>query len=1685
MAEVKQTGTIFGEHELRKARDGVRGQFLTNTGFETGLYYTHHGGLFSIWRFGTVARLADCFFGNHAVIVGACYMPFKDGSEGIVIAVNDHSGNHTVSFIAYYSVAKGKIIKTVRIRKEITCVATILDNTKSRELDVLHANLRSSPHLVAVGTERACCYLVHFGVDSPDECDPTLTNAPFTTDICKKNKSDNVFIIRSVSGEKIHVETDSLSVTAIQYVEVCKLVVIGLSCGAFVTVNLADACSEVYYFSKGPVFSIAYQQANDDPQPVIYLWFAHSAITSRQSSSSHNHAPHVMLVRIDFPYDENSGVLTKPFIQRPHLTWPPDRCSRWLSFRTVCQKDSFERSNNSSCSIHEGRSPTVEGSVRNGCGVDTSLLLMTWVDITTATAEGAIFDLNAFYYKRLIPRVLFDSTIAHQNAFISRFTLASPKQVHLGFPLDVMASASSICRFESPLSDANDALFYASSLAISLDIITATHTFGVSIHSIQEEVLNFAESNIEKVMNGRPCTAAEWITAVGLANANSTIASNSENVDASVVVSALIYHRRGRALKNWVEETRNKAAKSWLAKQLWDEVEHSKSRFDELSSSLFGSLANDLSRAAVVSMGSTASLVSIAAELFGCLASKADTLSSTERAELECHHRASSNLALYSRLVLFFWQKGLLPEASGFRKHRDKLRENFDRCATMAKKNREVLWISALLEEMHLANGDDTCRIPGAGPSWYPPRSLLTLLAQMLVLQIVDVAKYKLIGYFLLDYDHVCDDVLKVFDSFKYSFIQNDTALAEQICDKWKRDHGMQLEKTRKVDEYFKAISTSSSSDLRSLMDCPLLDRKQLAFIREKMLSMKDGVTLWNAFCMKRKYFDHLIPPTGKPGDEQWKVDCDRWAMKVISLMPRRPEVQLPESVVDKWRENRSSVPSRLRRSLFLSEMECKRSLQSPLVDRGRVMASRKRTSTGEQTSDVEAAEVSGERKNQEELRSDTEPFFNSPVLDDRAAKLEKVLSETELESVRRVLQTPPSRRRMLRGTALLGESPVSPFVSLPMPPPASILKSNKRKGLLDGETDEGYTRPSSQTRFAVAGSEQRHRLRFDLPSGNTSTSVDSPVSENDGASSTGCERRTEHSDFNYESGEEEGEIVTVPQAGDDWANGADVEKDDRQQQIEAKLASTTAMVSQPIPTSLESASEENDEVLSTERYIAEMTSDDVVRSFEEQEGPEEVEDVLITREPARVITATETEQSERKSGAELCGLDRIPSQPIAAELGKPIFSVYEEQEWESEEQLKEEVVNHDKMAQVSSVDISSLSHSRFPQFTQCLPEEADAPADRTFVVTSRSFEEQTEEDLAIEDDVPESKTLYEIGLAVPSVERDRSRPGLESNVQPFSGFERQPESVIEAAVAPERMDSTDDDRKEEGELVYRAVTYQVIEQQTESEVIREYSFEEQEWTAETDIEQNFTGKTVQIEESRGSVEGYERELRKEEQLQTEREKEPEMEKRVFEVEQKVLEVERQGMVSEHATVKEHEPAVLGENFGRAGVVQEEPKVEEVSTLSTLPSSIQPNSLNPPEENEAAKKDDVADIPWRTKVAGLQSSEHEGDGNIESTSIRTRRVIARSGSAVPSSAPSEKMLHRRSHSESAATAPLANTRSSTPLVMRTRPKSRLRAGRKSMAEVLSATARAKADSSGLLGESTRRIRKPIYFCSVV
>ncbi|VDK50632.1 unnamed protein product [Anisakis simplex] len=1088
---------------------------------------------------------------------------------------------------------------------QITCICTVLDNTKSKEMSEIHANLRSSPHLLAVGTEDACCYLVHFGISTTDEYDATFTYAPFSTDICKHHKSDNKFKI-----------------------------------------------SDVYYFSKGSVFSIAYQQANDDPHPVIYLWFAHSAVKSGRSLSSRAHRPQIVLVRVDFPNDEKSDLLTTPFIQQPHLMWYPDKCSRWLSFRTIFQSDSFERSaigcaSSSSSTSLESRSPICEGLSRHTSGVDSTLLLMTWIDESTANAEGALFDLNAFYYKRLVQRVLFDSTIAHQNAFISRFTLANPKQIQFGLPLDVVANASSITRFGSVFSDTNDALFYPSTLTFSLNVITATHTYTISIHSIQEEVLNYAELHIDKVMNCRPNTVSEWISAVGLANANSTVSINSENAETSLVVSALIYHQRGRALKKWIETTSNINARNRLAKQLWDEVEYAKSRFDELSSPLFGSLSTDLSRPAIVSMGGIVSLLTITKTLFASIATKTDAVNDAEKAEFECHHRASSNLALYSQLVLFLWKRQLLPEMNGFRRVREQMQKNYERCDAVARQNGETLWIDSLLSEMQSVSSDEAFWMSDESTPWYPPRSIL---------------------------------------------------------------------------------------------------------------------------------------PNGQPKDEQWKTECDRWTTRVMAMLPYKSDIQLPQAVLDKWQENVTSKMANyhLRRSLAMTETDRKRlSLHSAVID-SRVFPNRKRISTENTSADLNAPEVSRRRLN----RDGNE---NSPVLDDRAARLEEALPEEEMESIRRVLQTPPSRRRMmLSNRAVFGDSPMtSPIASsLSVPAPTSILKSNRRKDVINPDNEQG--------------SEPRPRLRFHLPSSHTNSSTDSPLSESNLIQSSEMKQAIpQQPDFNYESDDDEEEeheledSVIVLEDEDSKKVLADIVHPTADDSMGIVAEGTEAVVMSEENSSIKNRSYEEQSDESGDENEERESEKVESKERKDEEIPEETGDDSNDSDRAkRILSVINSGFDMQDDSLNSMKISQSERQPISTTNQKIVY--YEEQEWEDDIEMDD--------------GENRLIEQKSP--VETTQQQSSSGEDS---IISRSFEEQAEEDVVDEEEEGEDRSKKD--TLKKCADNDDMAPSSKAKH----------DDIAEPAMNVDVDDQSNLD-------YHHAVTYQVIEENTECDSAKQQSFEEQQW---------------------------------------------------------------------------------------------------------------------------------------------------------------------------------------------------------------------------------------------------------------
>ncbi|VDO75600.1 unnamed protein product [Onchocerca flexuosa] len=83
----------------------------------------------------------------------------------------------------------------------------------------------------------------------------------------------------------------------------------------------------------------------DDPRPVLYLWVAYCK--GKQKS------PHVMLFVINFPNDEGNLANEWTFIDLMiinYLTWYPENCTEWLSFRTIVSSPSREHTTRNSIS---------------------------------------------------------------------------------------------------------------------------------------------------------------------------------------------------------------------------------------------------------------------------------------------------------------------------------------------------------------------------------------------------------------------------------------------------------------------------------------------------------------------------------------------------------------------------------------------------------------------------------------------------------------------------------------------------------------------------------------------------------------------------------------------------------------------------------------------------------------------------------------------------------------------------------------------------------------------------------------------------------------------------------------------------------------------------------------------------------------------------------------------------------------------------------------------------------------------------------------------------------------------------------------------------------------------------------------------------------------------------------------
>ncbi|VDN03467.1 unnamed protein product [Thelazia callipaeda] len=747
---LRQEGTVKDFKLLyEKKGDEAWGNDYENAGEYTEWYCFIRKNYASIHKmYHTSPVVYSCGFGKSCSIADVCGLAFQDGSMGVVLAVNDEQNEEY--FLAYYSIKVSKIVKNISVRKKISRIAAILDGTKKEEIHFLHENLRKSPHLIAVGTHGGDCYLTHFGIDMPDMIDSKIERPPFTTNLCKSYISQEQFNFVTNNGKVFSINIGKfkllfydLYVSAVSYLERCKTLVIGFSCGAFIAVSLLNGKDGSYYHSSSSVYGFACQEPVDDPRPVLYLWVAYS---KRKQN------PHAMLFVITFPNDEgqpSSQWSFSEFMIMKYLVWYPDNCSKWLSFRTIVSFGSKEHQPKNILERFQRfslRSSSTEEILRINA-MNTIHMLMTWKNTNNsveaciilllsltpfmilrselAIFQGALFDLNAFYYKRLPRQIMFDQSVLKLNPFLAVFKVKTLKDQEADF--DYLVNHTGVWQYQSPYSETDDFFIFAPSHSFEINVFNRNYESTILISSIQKVVLNWIDSNFGDIVLEESELACSLLNAVGLAKTYADHSGTSEisvvpfeNV--SVIISALIFNdESNKTLKNYIISCSSYAIVHRISGFIWKEIIHAKKKFDELSRPWFDHMSRPLSLANLHWLQSSAAVFHRAEELFVEISKKVPSDKIMEAATASYNMMVAKNLVFYTGIVFLFYHIGLLPLknfTSLYTLMKTKIIERKGRLLPGSK-----LYITTLLEEMQTACPEEDFWFGCTADEWYPPQS--------------------------------------------------------------------------------------------------------------------------------------------------------------------------------------------------------------------------------------------------------------------------------------------------------------------------------------------------------------------------------------------------------------------------------------------------------------------------------------------------------------------------------------------------------------------------------------------------------------------------------------------------------------------------------------------------------------------------------------------------------------------------------------------------------------------------------------------------------------------------------------------------------------------------------------------------------------------------------------------------
>ncbi|CAO4379208.1 unnamed protein product [Caenorhabditis nigoni] len=709
-------------------------------------------------------------FPDGCILIDVDYFPTTDGRFGFLIGVEDSNMTWgSEHFIAALSIVPDSptmaITGLMEIPNRITVVKTLFSNVDMKEGKEngslgLHHRLLEWPHVIAIGCKSTKCYLTSLMKgNTPKENSTVQIPKKRMLDLLAGFVTDDIFTYSCDDGAYREYPTSGVYVSALALMPRSRTLLVGLSMGGILaaSLNSSNQMELLELRHDRLIHEIAPMEPEDDPDKYEYF------IAAVDRSSKHSIM--IQLWRGSFikdgvaDSDKYNGVKFHVTIEHKIRFG-----ERWLSVKTiVSERGSLDglvqrRRNDSSmdCSV-------LNTTQNFGCTSNRSNVFLAYerlasqtssTELPTFVVEASIFDIDAWYYKRVPGRVVLDDSVLRQCPFMSciRSDISSLHVNDIGI---LTLDSTSMSRFNSMISDA-DQLFYPSSMSYGLVFVAENNRISwMKIQSIQETILEKCSEKLPWIIRS-PELMASHIIAAGLIRkgilTGSPNASASESIgddqtmpmNLRVVLNAMMYYGKIEEFTGLIKQKDlSDKIKIEVADWAFFEAVDYKRIISDRTVSLFQGSTCSLSPLAEETVNQGIKLFRIVYEYI-----KSCSIRVADAARLRSVAQSVKCMLNHTKLVSRFINVGIVPV-----NHQDQqsMRQMHEQRKRSALINRTALPVQVAVRNMHrLASGAQFWN-DSPHDNWYPPTPL-DLLESVLNLAIPERIKREVVIQYVYDW---------------------------------------------------------------------------------------------------------------------------------------------------------------------------------------------------------------------------------------------------------------------------------------------------------------------------------------------------------------------------------------------------------------------------------------------------------------------------------------------------------------------------------------------------------------------------------------------------------------------------------------------------------------------------------------------------------------------------------------------------------------------------------------------------------------------------------------------------------------------------------------------------------------------------------------------------------------------